>query len=228
MQYDPPSEPREYVHRVGRTARAGQAGRAILFLLPEEKEFLRHLLEAGAALTQFEFPAGKVAQLQERFEKIIESNYHLHEAAREAFRSHLLAYASNTMKTVFNVRELDLVALAQSMGFRDPPRVNLPDIGVKIRKRKAESVAVAKAARKERAERRRFAEFAEGLGEEVAAAHGGRPDYDEDFVRTHKPRPDDDKAKRSSTAKVEEEEEEEEEVRAPAPRAKKAKKQKKK
>ncbi|KAF9591918.1 hypothetical protein IFM89_010276 [Coptis chinensis] len=35
VQYDPPQDPNVFVHRVGRTARFGRSGRAILFLLPK-------------------------------------------------------------------------------------------------------------------------------------------------------------------------------------------------
>ncbi len=40
VQYDPPSEVSEYIHRVGRTARGGLRGKALLFLAPEEQGFL--------------------------------------------------------------------------------------------------------------------------------------------------------------------------------------------
>lgn len=40
IQYDPPSELSDYVHRAGRVARAGGAGHCLLFLLPSEKGFL--------------------------------------------------------------------------------------------------------------------------------------------------------------------------------------------
>jgi ATP-dependent RNA helicase DDX18/HAS1 len=46
IQYDPPDDPKEYIHRVGRTARAGARGNALLFLLPEELSFLRYLKQA--------------------------------------------------------------------------------------------------------------------------------------------------------------------------------------
>lgn len=36
----------EYIHRVGRTARAGSRGNALLFLLPEELTFLMYLKHA--------------------------------------------------------------------------------------------------------------------------------------------------------------------------------------
>ncbi len=42
LQYDPPDDPREYIHRVGRTARGKDGrGRALLLLLPEELAFLK-------------------------------------------------------------------------------------------------------------------------------------------------------------------------------------------
>lgn len=40
VQYDPPCETSDYIHRAGRTARAGNAGNALLFLLPSEKQYI--------------------------------------------------------------------------------------------------------------------------------------------------------------------------------------------
>jgi len=39
VQYDPPGDPADYVHRVGRTARMGQRGEALLFSLPSERAY---------------------------------------------------------------------------------------------------------------------------------------------------------------------------------------------
>ena len=43
VQFSPPQKISDYVHRVGRTARAGRSGRAVLFLAPNESEFIRIL-----------------------------------------------------------------------------------------------------------------------------------------------------------------------------------------
>jgi ATP-dependent RNA helicase DDX31/DBP7 len=40
LQYDPPCETTDYVHRVGRTARRGRQGSALLFLLPSEASYV--------------------------------------------------------------------------------------------------------------------------------------------------------------------------------------------
>lgn len=62
VQYDPPDDPKEYIHRVGRTARGTNSqGRALLFLLPEEIAFLRYLKAAKVNLQEYEFPTKKVA-----------------------------------------------------------------------------------------------------------------------------------------------------------------------
>ena len=44
-QYDPPTESSEYVHRVGRTARRGKSGSALLFLAPRETPYLKVRLD---------------------------------------------------------------------------------------------------------------------------------------------------------------------------------------
>ena len=44
VQYDPPDDPKEYIHRVGRTARGeGGKGHALMILRPEELGFLRYV-----------------------------------------------------------------------------------------------------------------------------------------------------------------------------------------
>ncbi|KAG0589073.1 hypothetical protein M758_2G242900 [Ceratodon purpureus] len=126
IQYDPPDDPREYIHRVGRTARGeGSQGRALLFLIPEELGFLRYLKGAKVPLNEYEFPSTKIANVQSQLEKLVEKNYYLHQSARDAYRSYLLAYNSHAMKDIFNVHRLDLQAVASSFGFSCPPKVNL-------------------------------------------------------------------------------------------------------
>lgn len=64
IQFDPPDDPRDYIHRVGRTARAGNSGKSLLFLLPQELGFLRFLKVAKVPLNEYTFPTNKVANVQ--------------------------------------------------------------------------------------------------------------------------------------------------------------------
>ncbi|PIN17445.1 RNA helicase [Handroanthus impetiginosus] len=49
----------------------------------------------------------------------------LHKAAKDAYRSYILAYNSHSMKDIFNVHRLDLQAVAASFCFSSPPQVSL-------------------------------------------------------------------------------------------------------
>merc|ERR1712232_962811 len=126
IQYDPPDDPKEYIHRVGRTARGAKGcGRALLFLTPEETGFLRYLKSVKVTLNEYEFPANKVANVQSQLQRLIEKNYYLNRSARDAYRSYLLAYASHSHRDIFNVHEMDLQGAATALGFTTPPRVDV-------------------------------------------------------------------------------------------------------
>ncbi|XP_043653254.1 probable ATP-dependent RNA helicase pitchoune [Drosophila teissieri] len=126
VQYDPPDDPREYIHRVGRTARgSGTSGHALLLMRPEELGFLRYLKAAKVPLNEFEFSWQKIADIQLQLEKLIAKNYFLNQSAKEAFKSYVRAYDSHQLKQIFNVNTLDLQAVAKSFGFLVPPVVDL-------------------------------------------------------------------------------------------------------
>jgi ATP-dependent RNA helicase DDX18/HAS1 len=55
----------------------------------------------------------------------VEKNYYLNHSAKDAYRSYLLAYASHSLKHIFNVTALDLAAVSRGFGFAIPPRVNI-------------------------------------------------------------------------------------------------------
>lgn len=46
---------KDYVHRVGRTARAGNKGRALLFLNPCESSYIETLNEKGVNISQIKY-----------------------------------------------------------------------------------------------------------------------------------------------------------------------------
>ncbi|XP_048455189.1 ATP-dependent RNA helicase DDX18 [Rhincodon typus] len=139
VQYDPPDDPKEYIHRVGRTARGINArGHALLILRAEELGFLRYLKQARVPLNEFEFSWSKIANIQVQLEKLIEKNYYLHKSAQEAYKSYIRAYDSHSLKDIYSVRTLDLPKVALSFGFKVPPYVDLninASRGMKLKKR---------------------------------------------------------------------------------------------
>uniref|UniRef100_A0A3Q2QFM2 ATP-dependent RNA helicase n=1 Tax=Fundulus heteroclitus TaxID=8078 RepID=A0A3Q2QFM2_FUNHE len=124
VQYDPPDDPKEYIHRVGRTARGVNGrGHALLILRPEELGFLRFLKQAK--VTPRTGPVPVLPVLCRSLEKLIEKNYYLHKSAQEAYKSYVRAYDSHSLKQIYSVGTLNLPQVALSFGFRLPPYVDL-------------------------------------------------------------------------------------------------------
>jgi ATP-dependent RNA helicase DeaD len=58
INFNIPNDPESYVHRIGRTARAGRAGKAILFVTPRETRLLRAIEHfTGQRLTAMKVPS---------------------------------------------------------------------------------------------------------------------------------------------------------------------------
>ena len=56
--------------------------------------------------------------------RLISKNYYLNKSAKDGYRGYLHSYASHSLKHIFDVHELDLVAVAKSFGFTVPPKVS--------------------------------------------------------------------------------------------------------
>ncbi|KAA3672627.1 ATP-dependent RNA helicase DDX18/HAS1 [Paragonimus westermani] len=124
LQYDPPDDAKEYIHRVGRTARAGSDGNALLVLRPHELEFLAVLRQSRVKVVEYEMAQSKLADVQPALEKLVSTNYFLALSAQEAFKGIVRAYASSSLPC-FNVDQLDLAALSKTCGLQVVPKVDL-------------------------------------------------------------------------------------------------------
>ncbi|KAK4626516.1 ATP-dependent RNA helicase HAS1 [Fulvia fulva] len=134
VQFDPPDDPRDYIHRVGRTARGANAkGKSLMFLQPSEVGFLNHLKEAKVPLVEFEIPPKKILDIQSQLEMLIGKNYYLNKSAKDGYRSYLQAYASHSLRSVFNIYSLDLKKVAKGFGFAVPPKVDI-NLGASMKK----------------------------------------------------------------------------------------------
>lgn len=47
------------------------------------------------------------------------------QSAKDGYRSYLQAYASHSLRSVFDVHKLDLVKVAKGFGFSTPPRIDI-------------------------------------------------------------------------------------------------------
>ncbi|KAJ7287862.1 P-loop containing nucleoside triphosphate hydrolase protein [Mycena rebaudengoi] len=139
VQYDLPTEggATEYVHRVGRTARAGKGGEAWSIISPSESEWVkwdaapgdddRNITLAGASIESILRSGfgGKGGEYEARATEVQLSFERWNAGfARKAFLSHMRAYATHpsSEKHIFHVRHLHIGHLAKSFALRDAPK----------------------------------------------------------------------------------------------------------
>ncbi|XP_068232962.1 uncharacterized protein pit [Palaemon carinicauda] len=125
VQYDPPDDPKEYIHRVGRTARAGGKGNALLFIREEEIGFITYLKAHKVNVDCMDITWSKVANIQPQLEKLMSKNYFLNASGKEAFKGYVRAYDSHQHKDIFRIETLDLKKTAKCFGFEVPPFVDI-------------------------------------------------------------------------------------------------------
>ncbi|KAK4870411.1 hypothetical protein LT330_004759 [Penicillium expansum] len=153
VEYDPAFSSDDHTHRIGRTARVGRDGRALVFLQPGCEENYVEVLkrgyrDGGKALTRtdaneilkrgFGGNDNKKKNWEERttdwqmdVERWALDNPDYLEMARRAFQSHVRAYATHTSaeRSMFNIKELHLGHLAKSFALRDRPgKINVPGL----------------------------------------------------------------------------------------------------
>ncbi|KAI8848016.1 P-loop containing nucleoside triphosphate hydrolase protein [Chytridium lagenaria] len=140
IQFDPPTDVRDYVHRIGRTARIGKAGQAMSFFLREQGLALKEV-QVNALMNAIlkvdmlnDRPGGKprktersledrAMDLQMLFERYILADESALKLARNAFQSYIRAYATHNsaQKAIFHVKKLHLGHVAKSFGLREIP-----------------------------------------------------------------------------------------------------------
>jgi len=171
IEYDPPFSADDHLHRVGRTARAGRDGRALIFLLPgDEEEYVsilasgyrdgkkslvhhtaEELLRKGFGGTGREWEE-RATEWQLEVERwALDSPKYL-EMARRGFQSHIRAYATHVAneRHIFNMQTLHLGHLAKAFALRDKPgSIKVPGLRPAKMTKADRSVAARKAKRGE-------------------------------------------------------------------------------
>ncbi|KAI9603567.1 hypothetical protein KEM48_000911 [Puccinia striiformis f. sp. tritici PST-130] len=129
IQFDPPKDVRNFFHRIGRTARAGKSGRAIVLLQSSREldyvDYLKlkslHLQplpyirspdesrRAERSQTDTDSAADKFNQ---KVKKIVKTDRGLHDRGVKAFVSYVQFYSNNETSYIFKLDQLDLLSLA--------------------------------------------------------------------------------------------------------------------
>lgn len=145
IQADPPQQTDEYLHRVGRTARIGNDGSALLFLSPTESAYIEHLRSKCVEDCHFaktsqktlihecqQFNPEQVAKLKDfplflnsHIAQQVAADADIDKMARKAFLSSLRAYRTfhgAELREIFNIKDLHGGHLAAAFGLTDSPK----------------------------------------------------------------------------------------------------------
>ncbi|BGP06612.1 ATP-dependent rRNA helicase spb4 [Rhodotorula toruloides] len=131
VQVDPPVDPRAFGHRVGRTARAGRSGKAVVLLNKGREEgYVDFLNIRKIPLQRFEYPSQgdstleqEAAAVRDEMRQVILKDRDLHDRGIKAFVSSIRSYSKHEASYLFRLQDLDLVGLAQSFALLRMPKV---------------------------------------------------------------------------------------------------------
>ncbi|MBU1439386.1 MAG: DEAD/DEAH box helicase [Gammaproteobacteria bacterium] len=117
INYDIPYDSEAYVHRIGRTGRAGREGKAILFVSPRERRLLRTIeVATRQPIEKMSLPTGEVIE-QRRIESFRETLANTIEAKNLSFFQDLI----NDWREKLETTDADLAAALLFMAQKDQP-----------------------------------------------------------------------------------------------------------
>ena len=142
IQFDPPKNEDSYIHKAGRTARVGNTGVSILFLLEEEIFFINYMKQKFIFIDEFPYSFDEENNIKKN-EEIVDkinnisvlncikeinlSDKWIYDKAVNSFISYIRFYKENELKYIFDYRSLDIGNLANSYQLIKMPRLKIKE-----------------------------------------------------------------------------------------------------
>ncbi|XP_061173659.1 ATP-dependent RNA helicase DDX55-like [Saccostrea echinata] len=123
IQYNPPKSANFFVHRCGRTARIGNTGNALVFLLPAEDTYINFLKINQKVLLQRMEPCDSVNNYLPKIQKFALKDRALMEKGARAYVSFIQFYAKHECSLIFRIKDLDFGKLATGYGLLRIPKM---------------------------------------------------------------------------------------------------------
>lgn len=123
VQFDAPTDPSSYVHRVGRVARAGRTGQSLLLLTKREESYVDFLKGRRVELEKLpvkeghdaaDGDPGEIEDVLPKAKELVMKDRDALEKGTKAFTSHIRAYKEHQCAFIFRFASLDLGQLATS------------------------------------------------------------------------------------------------------------------
>lgn len=125
VQYDPPQDPNVFVHRVGRTARLGKQGHAVVFLLPKEESYVEFLRIRRVPLEE-RICSDDASDVVPQIRSAAQKDRDIMEKGVKAFVSYIRAYKEHHCSYIFRWKELEIGKMAMGFGLLQLP--SMPEV----------------------------------------------------------------------------------------------------
>ncbi|KAI8452656.1 P-loop containing nucleoside triphosphate hydrolase protein [Phakopsora pachyrhizi] len=130
IQLDCPEDVDTYIHRVGRTARYQNGGKALIFLLPSEEEgMLSQWKDKGIIVNKVKPNESKKTSIQNKLQAQMFKFPEIKFLGQRAFISYVRSIYLQRNESIFNLSKLDLNAFAESLGLPGAPKVRFIGCG---------------------------------------------------------------------------------------------------
>nr|XP_040053338.1 ATP-dependent RNA helicase DDX55 [Gasterosteus aculeatus aculeatus] len=123
LQYDPPSSASAFVHRCGRTARIGNHGNALVFLLPMEESYVNFLSINQKCPLQKMVLTEEVVDVLPKVKAMSLADRAMFDRGMRAFVSFVQAYAKHECSLIFRVKDLNFSTLARGFALLRMPKM---------------------------------------------------------------------------------------------------------
>jgi ATP-dependent RNA helicase DDX55/SPB4 len=120
IQVDVPQDPSFYIHRIGRTARKGLDGHAILLLNKNEEDYIDYMGEKQIPLEEFsdasvtKFKAAELNQFATKARKMMLQDKDFIIKGSRAYVSFVRSYDEHKVSSIFKTQDLDFEEIARS------------------------------------------------------------------------------------------------------------------
>ncbi|KAK5714811.1 ATP-dependent rRNA helicase spb4 [Elasticomyces elasticus] len=128
VQLDPPSQPKDFIHRCGRSGRAGKRGLAVTFVNEgSEEDYMKYLELQGTKLEPYPtvslVSGEEVAQSVQHIRGILLQKREFHDRSQRAFVSWVQAYTKTLPADIFDIKRVDWAENARAWGLLRWPKM---------------------------------------------------------------------------------------------------------
>ncbi|CAI2360107.1 unnamed protein product [Moneuplotes crassus] len=124
IQFDPPQDTDQYIHRIGRTARAGKEGESLILLQTHEQAYVQFLKSRKVDISEIkletEFDNKSITEL---CKGLMKKDKDLIDKSRNGFVSFFRYYKEHELKFIMDFKQLDIAAVANAFSLLRMPRI---------------------------------------------------------------------------------------------------------